>query len=117
MWPFKSAPTEKHIAEALAPGALPSAREKAMVALMVLPQNKKILDCYSRIALDPKQVWKVRHKAVEGMKLSSNVEGARALLYCVGTDLRRVALSALGIPHGRGGAQAAVEFLAKSVPA
>src|SRR3954454_24237342 len=28
-----------------------------------------------------------------------------------------MALSALGIPHGRGGAQAAVEFLAKSVPA
>jgi alanine-glyoxylate transaminase/serine-glyoxylate transaminase/serine-pyruvate transaminase len=27
-----------------------------------------------------------------------------------------MALSALGIPHGRGGAQAAVEFLAKSVP-
>ena len=28
-----------------------------------------------------------------------------------------MALSALNIPHGRGGAQAAVEFLAKSVPA
>jgi alanine-glyoxylate transaminase/serine-glyoxylate transaminase/serine-pyruvate transaminase len=28
-----------------------------------------------------------------------------------------MALSALGIPHGKGGAQAAVEFLAKSVPA
>jgi alanine-glyoxylate transaminase/serine-glyoxylate transaminase/serine-pyruvate transaminase len=27
-----------------------------------------------------------------------------------------MALSALGIPHGRGGAQAAVEFLAKAVP-
>jgi alanine-glyoxylate transaminase/serine-glyoxylate transaminase/serine-pyruvate transaminase len=28
-----------------------------------------------------------------------------------------MALSALGIPHGKGGVQAAVEFLAKSVPA
>ena len=28
-----------------------------------------------------------------------------------------MALAALGVPHGRGGAQAAVEFLAKSVPA
>ena len=28
-----------------------------------------------------------------------------------------MALAALGIPHGKGGAQAAVEFLAKSVPA
>src|SRR4029078_6456685 len=28
-----------------------------------------------------------------------------------------MALGALGIPHGKGGAQAAVEFLAKSVPA
>jgi alanine-glyoxylate transaminase / serine-glyoxylate transaminase / serine-pyruvate transaminase len=27
-----------------------------------------------------------------------------------------MALAALGIPHGRGGAQAAVEFLAKSAP-
>jgi alanine-glyoxylate transaminase/serine-glyoxylate transaminase/serine-pyruvate transaminase len=28
-----------------------------------------------------------------------------------------MALAALGVPHGRGGVQAAVEFLAKSVPA
>ena len=28
-----------------------------------------------------------------------------------------MAMGALGMPHGRGGAQAAVEFLAKSVPA
>ena len=28
-----------------------------------------------------------------------------------------MAMAALGMPHGRGGAQAAVEFLAKSVPA
>jgi len=28
-----------------------------------------------------------------------------------------MAFAALGLPHGRGGAQAAVEFLAKSVPA
>src|SRR5882762_5661684 len=96
MWPFKSALAGKHIAEALAPGALPSAREKAMGALMALPQNAKILECYSRIALDPKQVWKVRLKAVDGMKLSPNGDGARALLRCVGTDLRRAALSALG---------------------
>lgn len=69
---------------------------------MALPQNPQILECYCRIALDTKQVRKVRHKAVEGMKLSSNVEGARALLRCVGTDLRRLALSALcqnGLPE------------------
>ena len=28
-----------------------------------------------------------------------------------------MALAALNVPHGRGGAQAAVEFLAKAVPA
>jgi hypothetical protein len=67
-----------------------------MVALMALPQNAKILECYSRIALDPKQVWKVRLKAVDGMKLSPSGDGAHALLRCVGTDLRRAALSALG---------------------
>lgn len=95
MWPFKSS-FKKHIADALAPGALPSAREKAIVALMELPQNPEILECYSRLALDGKQVWKVRYKAVDGMQLSPDVEGARALLRCVGTDLRHVALSALG---------------------
>lgn len=73
-----------------------------MEELMALPQNPQILECYSRIALDTQQVRKVRHTAVEGMKLSTNVEGARALLRCVGTDLRRLALSALcqnGLPE------------------
>lgn len=73
-----------------------------MEELMALPQNPQILECYSRIALDTQQVRKVRHKAVEGMKLSPNVEGARALMRCVGTDLRRLALSALcqnGLPE------------------
>jgi len=95
-------PSVKLIAEALAPGVLPGAREKAIMALMALPQELKILECYSRIALDPKQVRKVRRKAVDGMELSPNVDGARALLRCVGTDLRYPALYSLrknGLPE------------------
>lgn len=101
MWPFKPDLTGKHIAEALAPGVLPSAREKALTALMALPQNLKTLECYRRIALDFKQVLKVRRKAVDGMALSANGDGARALLDCVNTDLQYAAFYALrknGLP-------------------
>src|SRR4051812_8049087 len=98
MWPFKSTVGAEEIAAVLAPGALPSAREKAMAALMALPQNQKMVECYRQIALDSKQVWKVRYKAVEGLKLSVNADGARALLRCLETDFRSIALTALGKP-------------------
>ncbi|MDZ4403297.1 tetratricopeptide/SEL1-like repeat protein [Prosthecobacter sp.] len=95
MWPFTPSKIQQTIDQVLAPGALPSAREKSLVALMALPQKPESLKCYSQIALDAKQVWKVRYKAMEGMKLSQNVAGARALLACVGTDMRSVALGFL----------------------
>ncbi len=95
MWPFSPSKIQQTIDQVLAPGALPSAREKALVELMALPQKPESLKCYSQIALDAKQVWKVRYKAMEGMKLSPNVAGARVLLACVGTDMRSVALGFL----------------------
>ncbi len=104
MWPFDSSTqrVNEQVAAALAPGALPSARKQALRALMALPQKPQSLDCYSRIALDPKQVWDTRYVALEGMKLSANAAGVRALLRCVGTDLRRPALHLLcaqGLPE------------------
>ncbi len=98
MWPFPSSEVKKLIGRALAPGVLPSAREEAIKALRVLPQKPESLECYSRIALDPKQVWKVRYAAMEGMKLNPNEAGARALLRCVAIDLRRPAIAMLGRP-------------------
>lgn len=96
MWPFDSGKVEKLAAAALAPGALPSARKKAIEALMALPQKPRSLEVYSQIALDPKQVRDTRAKALEAMKLSPTPGGARALLRCVATDLRRPALHLLG---------------------
>jgi hypothetical protein len=96
MWPFDSLKVEKLAAEALAPGALPSARKKAIDALMALPQTARSLECYSRIALDPKQVWDTRYKALAAMKLSPNPAGARAMLRCLESDLRSPALQLLG---------------------
>lgn len=95
MWPFDSGKVKKLVAEALAPGALPSARKKAIEALMALPQEARSLECYCRIALDAKQVWDTRYKALDAMKLSPNADGARALLRCVASDLRRPALQLL----------------------
>ena len=104
MWPFNSkakrdaAQIAAQVAAALAPGALPSARKQAMKVLMTLPQQPESLDCYSRIALDAKQVWETRCVALDGMKLCASAAGVRALLRCVDSDLRRPALYTLCSP-------------------
>jgi hypothetical protein len=98
MWPFRPSPDAALIAEILAPGALPSAREKALAALMELPQGPKSVACFLQVALDRTQVGKTRAKAMQGLQRSPNILGARALLRCLTTDMRSSALALLTQP-------------------
>ncbi len=92
MWPFKSSRITQLIGQITAAETSPSARAERLDELLQEPPKAESLRCCMQIVRDVTLSMPLRFRALEGVIRHRDAEGVRALLGCLETNLRAMAL-------------------------